>query len=99
MMAVTVILLFLCIRATSPEGVGAVISDGGNGTRLTETNGDQRQGIKPKTNTEIFSATLLHDTVFVNARFSDHIVAEPVAFGVLTVRFTNNFPHFQAGPR
>ena len=67
-----------------------MISDGGNGTRLTETLGEQRQGVKPKTNTEIFSATLLHDTVFVNARFSDHVIAEPVAFGVLTVRFTNN---------
>ena len=57
---------------------------------LTETLGEQRQDAKPKTNTEISSATLLHDTVFVNARFSDHVIAEPVAFGVLTVRFTNN---------
>ena len=95
-MTVTVFLLFLCILATSPVSirgrnrVGAAISSGENGTRLFGSIGEQRQGLKPKTDSEIFSATLLHDTVFVNARFNDHVVAEPVAFGVLTVRFTNN---------
>ena len=63
-MEVTVILLFLCIWATSPvsihgrNGVGAVVSDGENGTRLTETLEEQRQGVKPKTNTDFYRKTV-----------------------------------------